>query len=163
MGVDNSPLCWLTTAWFSRWALESLPASSWSSSCPDTSWHTWRQNNRNSHSAVELYFAHTRRLYVLFFPLHLSCVGLPAAVHLSEAAPADDPMNAEVVHGQLEERGGGGFKQTQVGFPAWLGLFRAGVSSSLSVVFISRWSLPNLRINICWWRPWHSLKSLEKS
>lgn len=37
--------------------------------------------------------------------LHLPRVGLPAAVHLPEAAPADDPVDAEVVHGQL---GGGG-------------------------------------------------------
>lgn len=39
-----------------------------------------------------------------FFSLHLSCVGLPAAVHLSEAAPANDPMHAEIVHGQLQEQ-----------------------------------------------------------
>lgn len=39
-----------------------------------------------------------------FFSLHLSCVGLPAAVHLSEAAPANDPMHTEVVHGQLKEQ-----------------------------------------------------------
>lgn len=34
------------TAWFSHWVLESPPASSWSSSCPDTSWHTWHSNNK---------------------------------------------------------------------------------------------------------------------
>lgn len=46
VSVYNSPLCWLTTAWFSRWALESPPASSWSSSCPDTSWRTWHSDNK---------------------------------------------------------------------------------------------------------------------
>lgn len=39
---------------------------------------------------------------------HFPRVGLPAAVHLSEAAPADDPMHAEVVHGQLMKDGGEG-------------------------------------------------------
>lgn len=35
--------------------------------------------------------------------LHFPRVSLPAAVHLSEAAPADDPVYAEVIHGQLKE------------------------------------------------------------
>lgn len=45
------------------------------------------------------------KAFILFF-LHLSRVGLPAAVHFSEAAPADDPMHAEVVHGQLRQKKG---------------------------------------------------------
>lgn len=32
---------------------------------------------------------------------HLSCVSLPAPVHLSEATSADDPVHAEVIHSQL--------------------------------------------------------------
>lgn len=40
---------------------------------------------------------------------HLSCVSLPATVHFSEAAPADDPVHAEVIHSQLrEDRGARG-------------------------------------------------------
>lgn len=45
------------------------------------------------------------KAFIPFF-LHLSCVGLPAAVHFSEAAPADDPVHAEVVHGQLRKNKG---------------------------------------------------------
>lgn len=40
------------TAWFFHWALESLPASSWSSSCPNTSWHTWHSNSTDYTSVV---------------------------------------------------------------------------------------------------------------
>lgn len=35
--------------------------------------------------------------------LHLSCVSLPATVDFSKAAPANDPVNTEVVHSQLRE------------------------------------------------------------
>lgn len=35
-------------------------------------------------------------------PLHFARVRFPAAVHLPEAATADDAVNAEVVHGELE-------------------------------------------------------------
>lgn len=38
--------------------------------------------------------------------LHLSRVSLPATVHFSEAAPADDPVHTEVVHSQLRQRRG---------------------------------------------------------
>ena len=34
--------------------------------------------------------------------VHLAGVGLPAAVDLPEAAPADDPVDGEVVHAQLD-------------------------------------------------------------
>lgn len=34
---------------------------------------------------------------------HLSRVSLPATVHFSEAAPADDPVHTEVIHSQLRE------------------------------------------------------------
>lgn len=39
-----------------------------------------------------------------FHGVHLARVGLPAAVHLAEAAPADDPVHAEVVHRQLQQK-----------------------------------------------------------
>lgn len=40
------------------------------------------------------------------FPLHFARVRFPAAVDLPEAAAADDSVNAEVVHGELEGWGG---------------------------------------------------------
>lgn len=40
---------------------------------------------------------------------HLSCVSLPATIHFSEAAPADDPVHTEVIHSQLrDDRGARG-------------------------------------------------------
>lgn len=51
--------------------------------------------------------------FCVWLSLHLPRVGLPAAVHLSEAAPADDPMHAEVVHGQLRMDKGEGLQQRQ--------------------------------------------------
>lgn len=36
------------------------------------------------------------------FPLHFARVRFPAAVNLPEATTADDSVNAEIVHGELE-------------------------------------------------------------
>lgn len=66
--------------------------------------------------------------HIFFFSLHLSCVGLPAAVHLSEAAPADDPMHAEIVHGQLQEQRGEKEFQIINNNAAWHGKEKAFVA-----------------------------------
>ena len=53
-------------------------------------------------SPSKLYFTLIHRPCVQLL-LHLPRVGLPAAIHFSEATPADDPMHTEVIHGQLKE------------------------------------------------------------
>lgn len=52
--VCNSPLCSLMTAWFSRWVRESPPASFWSFSCPNTSWHTWQSERQTQVTHAEV-------------------------------------------------------------------------------------------------------------
>lgn len=42
------------TAWFSRWVRESPPASFWSFSCPNTSWHTWQSEQQTQVTHAEV-------------------------------------------------------------------------------------------------------------